>query len=76
MTKERALSLSDLLWKIVVPIFLALASFSLNRAAGELSDLKADIKAMREEYQAKLESLSIQLAVLQNRVDHIESVKQ
>ena len=76
MTREKMLSISDILWKVAVPVFLALCSWTLNQASSELSELKADIKAMRAEYQAKLEAMAVEVAMLKTRVDYHESKKQ
>lgn len=76
MTKEKMTSFSDWLLKILMPVFIAICSLVLQNAANELKDLKTEIRTMRQEYQARLEALSIDIASLKTRLDYHERVKQ
>ncbi len=72
MTREKALSISDLLWKILVPVLLSFASYLLQNAANQLGELKQEIRAMRVDYQ----SMSVEIAMLKTRLQYHEAVKQ
>jgi uncharacterized protein YoxC len=72
MTKERFVSLSDMIWRILLPIFLAVISFVLQSAATELKELRGEIKTLRYEIQ----SITVELASLKTRLDYHERAAQ
>lgn len=72
MTREKALSISDLLWKILVPVLLSFAAYLLQNASNQLAELKQEIRAMRVDYQ----SMSVEIAMLKTRLQYHEAVKQ
>ena len=76
MTKEKVGAFSDWLLKLMMPLFIAICSIVLQAAASELRELKAEVRAMRTEYQARLEQLSIDIAALKTRMDYHERVNQ
>jgi hypothetical protein len=76
MTKEKVGAFSDWLLKIMMPLFIAICSLVLQSAASELRELKAEVRAMRTEYQARLEQLAIDIAALKTRMEYHERVNQ
>ena len=64
------MTLSDYLWRILLPVFLAVLSFVLQNAASQLCDLRTEIKTLRVE----LQQISIDLASLKTRMDYHEKM--
>jgi hypothetical protein len=76
MTREKVTAFSDWLLKLMMPLFIAICSIVLQAAASELRELKTEIRALRTEYQARLEQLSIDIAALKTRLDYHERAQQ
>ncbi len=72
MTREKLMTVSDWLWKIMMPVFLTVASFALQSAASELRELKNEISAMHTQIQA----ISIEVVALRTRFDYHEKISQ
>jgi hypothetical protein len=70
MTKEKIMTISDYLWKILMPVFLVILSVVLQNAASQLGDLNTEIKTLRVE----LQQISIDLASLKTRMDYHEKM--
>jgi hypothetical protein len=70
MTREKAKAVSDLLIKILMPLFIAVASFALQSVQAELRSLRDEIKELHSVYQARIETLSTEVAVIRTRLDH------
>lgn len=51
MTAQKAIQMSEVLLKLLVPLFIAVCSFALQSVRGELRELRTEIKAMRSENQ-------------------------
>ncbi len=66
------MTLSDMIWRILLPVFLAIVSFVLQSAATELRELRFELKGLRSEIQ----TIAIDLASLKTRVDYHEKVAQ
>ena len=62
----------DWLLKILVPLFVALSSFALNSVQTEIKELRQEIRDFHAIYQARIERLSTDMAVMQIRLDHSE----
>lgn len=72
MTKQQAVTIGDLAWKILIPIISAISLFLLNSIADEMRDLRSEIRSIHREIQ----EISIDQASLKARVEFHEKVTQ
>ncbi len=72
MTKEKIMTLSDMIWRILLPVFLAVLSFVLQSAASELKELRGEIKTLRYEIQ----NITVDIASMKTRIDYHERAAQ
>jgi uncharacterized protein YceH (UPF0502 family) len=70
MTIDKAKAMSDWLLKLLMPLFVAIVSFALQSVQSELKELRAEIKQLHAVYQARIETLSTEVAVIRTRLEH------
>jgi hypothetical protein len=62
MTAQKAMQMSEVLLKLLVPLFIAVCSFALQSVRSELRELRVEIRAMRAENQ----ELLVRVALLES----------
>ena len=72
MTKQDAVTIGDLAWKILIPIISAISLFLLNSIASEMRDLRNEIRSIRLEIQ----TISIDQAALRTKLEYHEKATQ
>lgn len=72
MTQENALKVTDLVFKLGVPILLFLLSLVGNSIRGQLDTLSSEIKTLQREVTTQIESIKVDAAILKTRVEVIE----
>lgn len=72
MVKEKFVTVSDYLWRVLLPVFLAVVSLVLQSAASELRELREAINVLKYDIQ----TISVDIARLKTRLDYHEKVQQ
>ena len=72
MTRQQAVTIGDLAWKILIPIISAISLFLLNSIANEMRDLRSEMRSIHNEIQ----SISVDQASLRTRLEYHEKATQ
>jgi hypothetical protein len=72
MTQENALKVTDLVFKLGVPILLFLLGLIGNSIRSQLDTLSTDIRSLQREVTTQIETIKVDAAVLRTRVEVLE----
>jgi len=72
VTQENALKVTDLVFKLGVPILLFLLGLIGNSIRSQLDSLSSDIKSLQKEMTTHIETIKVDAAVLKTRVEVLE----
>jgi len=72
MTQENALKVTDLVFKLGVPILLFLLGLIGSSIRSQLDTLSTDIRSLQREVTTQIETIKVDAAVLRTRVEVLE----
>lgn len=71
MTKQQALTIGDVLWKVLTPLLFALCSYLANNIASTQQKILEKLDTM----SMSVQTLQVEHAVLKTRVDNFHRVQ-